>query len=309
MSESTKETKFSIIHHFVPHPFTQQRATLLSHFALFSYIFVTLVFFISLKSINKISPGVLGYASNISVVDLLNETNDIRVQNGLSPLRLNSNLSHAAELKAQDMFNNNYWAHVSPDGVKPWHFILTSKYDYEYAGENLAKNFDTSVGVIQAWYKSTSHRDNLLSANYDDVGFAVVNGELDGYKTTLVVQMFGRPRSGTVVGSIESNDVQGTTTILESVPETQPQFNLQPVGEVKQNQQPEDTHVYVNIPDVSAHLILIFTLFISLLLGLDIWYTRKKSIAKFTGHTIAHITFLVLVLVGVWLVISPGKII
>lgn len=306
MSENTEIEKFSFIHHFVPHPDTTQRSTLLSHYALVSYIFIVLIFFISFKLIHKISPGVLGYASNISVTDLLNETNDIRQQNGVSSLTLNTTLSHAAELKATDMFKNNYWAHISPQGVKPWDFILESNYDYEYAGENLAKNFDTSTGVVYAWYKSPSHRENLLNPNYDDIGFAVVNGELDGYKTTLVVQMFGRLRSTAIATNTEATNVQGTSTTLANIPS---QVNTSIENNVKKENIHKNPHIYINIPDVSSYLILIFTSFIALLLGLDIWYTKKKSIAKFTGHTLAHITFFVIVLIGVWLVISPGKII
>jgi hypothetical protein len=40
---------------------------------------------------------------------------------------------------------------------------------------------------------SQTHRDNIMSGRYTEIGVAVVNGILDGQETTLVVQHFGRP--------------------------------------------------------------------------------------------------------------------
>jgi hypothetical protein len=68
---------------------------------------------------------------------------------------------------------------------------LESGYDYVYAGENLAKGFNSSQGVHNAWMASKSHRENILNANYREVGIAVVPGELNGDYVILVVQMFG----------------------------------------------------------------------------------------------------------------------
>ena len=135
--------------------------------------------------------GVLGYASNINSDELLKYTNQRRVDFGLEPLSMNSALSKAAQKKAEDMFKYGYWAHVSPTGTEPWSFILAQDYDYVFAGENLARNFSRSKDVVDAWFASPSHRENLLNRNYRDMGFAITNGVLDGYETTVVVQMFG----------------------------------------------------------------------------------------------------------------------
>src|SRR5262249_8899486 len=55
-----------------------------------------------------------------------------------------------------------------------------------------------SSGVVDAWMASPSHRDNLMKPTYREVGFAVVNGNLLGEDTTLVVQMFGT-KNGAIV--------------------------------------------------------------------------------------------------------------
>src|SRR3972149_9762200 len=91
------------------------------------------------------------------------------------------------------MFQENYWSHYSPDGKTPWDVILGAGYKYEYAGENLAKNFLFSNGFVDAVMNSTTHRDNLLKKEYTEVGYAIVNGTLNGEQTTLVVQEFGKP--------------------------------------------------------------------------------------------------------------------
>ena len=40
---------------------------------------------------------------------------------------------------------------------------------------------------------SSTHRDNILKGEYTEVGFAVVDGELNGQNTTLVVALYAAP--------------------------------------------------------------------------------------------------------------------
>ena len=69
------------------------------------------------------------------------------------------------------------------------------------AGENLAKGFHSSAGVVTAWMNSPEHRQNVLDGNYTDVGFAVQTGEFQGKKTTLVVALYGEPTTSAVQAS------------------------------------------------------------------------------------------------------------
>lgn len=139
---------------------------------------------------------VLGVASNINASDVIAISNQQRANNGLSALKTNSKLMQAAQAKAQHMFANNYWAHYAPDGTSPWYFITAAGYSYSTAGENLAKDFDTSAGVVNGWMNSSGHRANILSTAFCDTGVAVVNGTLQGSTTTLVVAMYAKPSSG-----------------------------------------------------------------------------------------------------------------
>lgn len=143
---------------------------------------------------------VLGRVSDISASELLTDTNTERQEQGLEPLTVNEALSDAAFMKARDMFANNYWAHTSPTGITPWKWLADAGYNYDVAGENLAKNYPTAQATVNAWMASESHKANILNNKYQEVGFAVVDGMLEGRDTTLVVAFYGTPASAAVQG-------------------------------------------------------------------------------------------------------------
>ena len=138
---------------------------------------------------------VLGVATSISPSEIISLSNQQRASNGLGGLAYNSKLTAAAEAKARDMFAKDYWAHYAPDGTSPWYFITQAGYSYTTAGENLAKDFDTSAGVVNGWMNSAGHRANILNTSFRDTGVAVMNGTLQGSETTLVVAMYGAPKA------------------------------------------------------------------------------------------------------------------
>lgn len=126
--------------------------------------------------------------------DFLALTNSERARAGLPALVLQDQLSRAARAKALDMITKGYWDHFRPgDNKAPWAFIREAGYDYRSAGENLARGYQTPQGVTLAWMNSPSHRANILSHKYTEVGFAsvrVINAE--GNSILFTVQMFGR---------------------------------------------------------------------------------------------------------------------
>lgn len=138
--------------------------------------------------------GVLAYATSMNRTDLLGATNSYRVENGLNSLVMNAQLNTASQNKAQHMIDNNYWAHVAPDGTQPWYFFDQAGYDYRSAGENLAYGFTTSYATVDAWMNSPSHRANILG-DYIDIGFGIVNGpSYQGGENTVVVAHYGTQR-------------------------------------------------------------------------------------------------------------------
>lgn len=175
---------------FIPTKRNKYEALLLKRMMLFIYSLMLL-------GINYFAPVYFPNAntvdaSSISETRLLQLTNLDRRNAGLIELKHNSQLDEAAFAKAQNMFEEDYWDHYGPNGETPWQFIKGSGYDpYKYAGENLAKGFATSEGVHQAWMASPTHKANIMESKYRDIGFAVVDGYLQGERVTLVVQMFG----------------------------------------------------------------------------------------------------------------------
>lgn len=144
---------------------------------------------------------VLGTKTTITTADLLRETNATRSSFKLGTLKSNDKLNQAAYLKAQDMMANQYWAHVSPNGTQPWKWFGDVNYNYAEAGENLAKNFSTTGATMTAWMNSPGHKENVLNPDYLEAGFAVIDGDLDGQPTTLVVALYGRPAESAVAGA------------------------------------------------------------------------------------------------------------
>ncbi|MEK7579526.1 MAG: CAP domain-containing protein, partial [Patescibacteria group bacterium] len=146
---------------------------------------------------------------------LIELTNNERESEGLAQLTVNPTLEEAARMKAKHMAENEYFAHVSPDGLDPWYWFYRAGYTFTNAGENLAVNFVESEDVTEAWMDSPGHRANILDSGFTEIGIAAVAGEYKGKKTLYVVQMFGSP----AIASI-----QDTVTIarVESEPEPAP---------------------------------------------------------------------------------------
>lgn len=170
------------------------------------------------------SASVLAYATEISNNELLNATNERRQQHGKQNLKLNKALSDAAQAKAQDMAERNYWSHIAPDGTPPWEFIDKTGYTYAKAGENLAYGFATSSETVTGWMNSQSHRENMLDDAYIDVGFGLVNSANynNAGKATIVVAMYAQP-SSLMNQTTANSDQQGAgfTSLSSAEPQTQ----------------------------------------------------------------------------------------
>lgn len=137
------------------------------------------------------------FASSITAENLGLLINKERVYNGLQPLKIDPNLNAAANLKSGDMLKRNYFEHFAY-GLSPWDFISVSNYNYLYAGENLAMNFDTAEGTVSAWMSSSKHRANILSPDFEDMGLGVAQGTYvvnsEKRDTIMVTNMFGRKK-------------------------------------------------------------------------------------------------------------------
>ncbi len=321
----------SLIRHlFIPHHSNNCKAKILHPSALAILVGFFLFYQFVLNFYLLVSPSVLGFASNISPDKIIELTNQKRAEQGLGPLVINGQLNEAAQRKAGDMFAFNYWSHVSPSGRNPWSFFQEAGYRYLYAGENLARDFMDPQSVVDAWMNSSSHKDNLLNKNYQEIGVAVVNGTLNGVETTLVVQLFGTPvisspvaqKPSTVKNSSpaetpNSATVQSvvgeTTEILKEAvgieEETEKIEEVTPLSKVALAQAQEETkNQPLFSPFMLTKTIAIFLL--GLILGallLDIILVYQKKIIRLSGKNVAHLIFIGGLLLAVILT-TPGAI-
>jgi uncharacterized protein YkwD len=157
--------------------------------------------------LNSTLPGkrsVLGYATDMSIQSLLDDTNAQRTANSEASLTLNTKLDSAAQAKASDMAARDYWSHNTPDGQTPWSFMTAAGYNYQLAGENLAYGFATASDTLTGWMNSPEHRANILNAGYQEVGFGFIN--IANYQSsgpeTLVVAMYGTPANSAPVAAV-----------------------------------------------------------------------------------------------------------
>jgi uncharacterized protein YkwD len=92
-----------------------------------------------------------------------------------------------------------YWAHQSPDGMSPFVWLAARDYPYSTAAENLASGFETVRLLVESWMESPGHRDNIMAAEYQDVGIAIIEGGTTGPATgkSVVVLFASEPSTQT----------------------------------------------------------------------------------------------------------------
>ncbi len=182
-----------IYDHVVPNEQNNFKPLALHHRSL--WLLSALLVIVKIAAIVLISyvPPVPAYSSAITADNILSLTNQSRKQFGAASLTLNSQLTQAAQNKANDMLAKQYFAHTTPDGLSPWDFIAAAGYKFQAAGENLAVNFLQAEEVEAAWMNSPGHRANLLNTTFSEIGIGIARGEYQGNKVTFVVQEFGQP--------------------------------------------------------------------------------------------------------------------
>lgn len=179
---------------FVPCEENKYRPKFLDSQFLFYYAIFIIVLKLIIVPFFILFPKSIFFAT-ITKNALIEFTNQKRENLGIQSLKENSKLDEAAYLKAKDILEKDYFSHQSPEGISPWYWFKKTGYNYQFAGENLAIGFLDSEEVIQAWLDSSSHKKNLLEKNYEEMGIAVMKGEFGGNETTVVVQLFGTPKT------------------------------------------------------------------------------------------------------------------
>lgn len=132
-----------------------------------------------------------------AVVTMLCFTNYARAQSSLPPLQLNATLSAAGASKVAADVSCGLFSH-EPCG-RPFDSVFASYLagaaNYEI-GENIAwgsGSYATARSIMDAWLHSSGHRQNILGADYKDVGIGYLGGQtFEGYSgAALWAQEFG----------------------------------------------------------------------------------------------------------------------
>ena len=118
--------------------------------------------------------------------ELLSLINKERKKNNLMELEIDDKLQNVARLKANDLVDNNYFSHISPIYGTPFEMLKANQISYKTASENIAGNPNIS-SAFESWMNSDSHKNNILSNDYNYTGLAVVDSIAYG---KIIVELF-----------------------------------------------------------------------------------------------------------------------
>ncbi|MCX2725674.1 CAP domain-containing protein [Roseibium salinum] len=171
--------------------------------------------------------------------EALNEVNQVRQEHGLTTLETSRVLDEAAQAHAVDMIEENYYAHVSPDGEAPRdRFLEHGGSRWKVVRENIARCSNCPVpptlervrSFQQGWMNSPEHRDNILAEGLESFGFGIAG---EGGQV-FAVQTFsgpGTPRglqAGEEPTRLDTGELDDRA--VEAVNRAREQQGLQPVS-------------------------------------------------------------------------------
>lgn len=127
--------------------------------------------------------------------DIVDRTNAIRREQGISALTVNAKLMQAAQVRADEMAVSGVYSHTRPDGRKS-----NTVTDSQYTGENIhsiselylnQQQKTLSEAVVELWSNSKAHADNMTSSRYGEIGVGLARGvNQNGLDCWYCVQVF-----------------------------------------------------------------------------------------------------------------------
>ena len=125
--------------------------------------------------------------------DIIDRTNALRREQGISALKVNQQLMQAAQVRAEEMAASGVYSHTRPDGRK-----YNTVTDCPYIGENIhciadwaTQGKTVSEVAVWSWNLSDGHQKNLLNQNYAEVGVGLARGvNGNGDECWYCVQLF-----------------------------------------------------------------------------------------------------------------------
>jgi uncharacterized protein YkwD len=131
-----------------------------------------------------------------AVLDLTNERRAAGASCGgvayppAGPLAPQPILTGTSRAHAQDMGDNNFFAHTNLQGQSSGDRIKAAGYPGSPIGENIAAGQDTPAQVVQGWMESDGHCKNIMQPKYNYLGVGFYLAPNSKYKQYWV-QNFG----------------------------------------------------------------------------------------------------------------------
>jgi len=135
-------------------------------------------------STNVRPPNTNGYADEVIRLTGLRRSSPNSCGPGGSILSKHNQLTQAAQDHSKDMDENNYFSHTGRDGSTHLDRARRAGYGSSFVGENIANGQRTPSEVMQSWMSSSGHCENIMKAEYNDIGV--------GYVNSIWVMMLGR---------------------------------------------------------------------------------------------------------------------
>ncbi|MDX1699069.1 MAG: S-layer homology domain-containing protein [Melioribacteraceae bacterium] len=149
------------------------------------------------KPIPPVTPPVVSDLPPVPVVSAENQAimkeilvllNKERAKVNAPPLKVHSGVQGLALIKAKDLADYNYFAHVSPRYGDYGDMLDKVGIKNRGAAENLTAGYSTAEMAVQAWMDSPGHKSNLLTREYTHVGVGSYSGgEYGIYHVTIFI--------------------------------------------------------------------------------------------------------------------------
>lgn len=141
----------------------------------------------------QLSSSILGIQA-FEAVDIVTYVNLEREKRSVAPLRLNTTLTKAAQMRANVILTHQNFSHQDPyEGIELGTIMPKLGYHYAYVSENIGMGGVSGENFVNGFMNSTSHRENLLNKDLIDTGIAVVTGQYQNYYVNIAVEIFAIP--------------------------------------------------------------------------------------------------------------------
>jgi uncharacterized protein YkwD len=127
--------------------------------------------------------------TNLDPTFALGIINQYRKEHGLKAVKLNTELTAAAKLHSRDLAKWDRISHYGSDGSNPWDRVKRAGFKARLAAENVGTGQIDFGEVMKGWKDSPGHNKNLLLADAEYMGIALVQEPKTEFKSfwTLVM--------------------------------------------------------------------------------------------------------------------------